>query len=63
MAVKVMMVIMMMRIIIKMWKRSFADVLQNRFSEKLLEFLFNKVAILLKTGSSTGVFLWNLQTF
>ena len=32
MEVKVMMVIMMMRVMIKIWKQSFADVLQNRCS-------------------------------
>ena len=30
--VKVMMVIMMMRLIMKIWKQSFADVLQNKCS-------------------------------
>ena len=32
MIVKVIMVIMMMRIIMKIWKQSFADVLQSRYS-------------------------------
>ena len=32
MVVKVMMVIMMMRLIMKIWKQSFADVLQNKCS-------------------------------
>ena len=52
-------------------KQSFADVLQNRYSQKfrnfdkkipVLESLFNKVAAtLLKSYSNTGVFLSNLR--
>ena len=52
-------------------KQSFADVLQNRYSQKfrnfdkkipVLESLFNKVAAtLLKRYSNTGVFLSNLR--
>ena len=53
MVVKMIMVIMMMRIIRKIWNKSLTDVLQNRCSWKVckfhrktpvLKFLFNKVA-------------------
>ena len=67
MVVKAMMAIMMTGIIIKIWKQSFIDVLQNKSSLKfrkfhrktpVLELLFNKDGVsLLKTDSNTGVFL------
>ena len=69
MLMKVMMVIM--RITIKIWKQSFADVLQNRCSQTfrkfyrktlVLEVFLNKLAgpkaaTLLKTDSNTVIFL------
>ena len=68
MVVKVMVVIMMIRIIMKIWEQLFSDVLQNRFFSKVREFhrktpvlelLFNKVAehfqwLLLKIVNSSS---------
>ena len=63
------------KLVFKVQKQSFADVLQNRRSWKyhkfhrktpVLESLLNKVAspqALLKKGSNTSVFLWNLWNF